>query len=127
MFVCVCVCVCVRERVCVCNFKISKEFCFSSQVGKHYRDPSAISTSQTLTSSTISRPPMTKVNHGKVDISKVSSRLTEAISIIAERAEIRVGDQVSVSGLGCDRKHPTTCLGVVRFVGAVDFVDDDCK
>ena len=86
-----------------------------------------MSTSQSLTSSTILRPPMTKVNHGKVDISKVSSRLTEAIAVIAERAEIRVGDQVSVSGLGYDKKHPTSCLGVVRFVGTVDFVEDDCK
>ena len=97
------------------------------QVGKHYRDPTSLTTSQILTSATTLRPPMTKVNHGKVDISKVSSRLTEAIAVIAERAEIRVGDQVSVSGLGCDKKHPTSCLGVVRFVGAVDFVEDDCK
>jgi hypothetical protein len=95
------------------------------------------------------RPPMTKVNHGKVDISKVSSRLTDAIAEIAERSEIRVrkssltlassrnydirfkflkvGDRVSVSGIISDRKHPTTCQGVVRFAGNVDFVEDDNK
>jgi hypothetical protein len=32
-----------------------------------------------------------------------------------------------VSGLGGDKKQSTSCLGVVRFVGAVDFVDDDSK
>lgn len=84
-----------------------------------------MTSSQSLTSSSYSRPPMTKVNHGKVDISKVSSRLTEAIAVIAERAEIRVGDQVMVAGLG--GKQTTSCVGVVRFVGAVDFVDDDSK
>ena len=94
------------------------------KVGKNYKDPSMTS-SQALSSSTILRPPMTRVNHGKVDISKVSSRLTEAIAVIAERAEIRVGDQVMVSGLG--GKQTTSCSGVVRFVGAVDFVDDDSK
>ena len=41
------------------------------------------------------------VNHGRVDISSVGSRLTEAMNIIAEKAcnEIRVGDRVKVSGL----------------------------
>lgn len=39
----------------------------------------------------------------------------------------KVGDRVSVSGIISDRKHLTTCQGVVRFVGNVDFVDDDNK
>ena len=78
------------------------------------------------------------VNHGKVDVSKIGSRITEAQSIIAEKAigEIRVGDRVSVSGLDVKQfliKQPSkksknyVPVGIVRFVGSVDFVDDDSK
>ena len=52
------------------------------------------------------------VNHGKVDISKVGSRITEAQTVIAEKAagEVRVGDRVSVSGLDVKQflmRHPS--------------------
>ena len=57
---------------------------------------------------------------------------------IAEKAagEIRVGDRVSVSGLDVKQflmRHPSKKsknyepIGTVRFVGSVDFVDDDSK
>ena len=78
------------------------------------------------------------VNHGKVDVSKIGSRITEAQTIIAERAagEIRVGDRVSVAGLdvkqflignsgGKLKLHEP--IGTVRFVGSVDFVDNDSR
>ena len=78
------------------------------------------------------------VNHGKVDVSKIGSRITEAQTIIAEKAagEIRVGDRVSVAGLdvkqflmgqagGKSKKYEA--IGTVRFVGSVDFVDDDSR
>ena len=76
------------------------------------------------------------VNHGKVDISSVGSRLTEAMNIIAEKGchEIRVGDRVKVSGLDIqmqDNHHlhnkfkPFEPLGTVRFIGTVDFVEED--
>ena len=51
------------------------------------------------------------VNHGKVDISSVGSRLTEAMNIIAEKGchEIRVGDRVKVSGLDIQMQdNPTS-------------------
>ena len=78
------------------------------------------------------------VNHGKVDISKVGSRITEAQTVIAEKAagEIRVGDRVSVSGLDVKQflmRHPSKKsknyqpIGTVRFVGSVDFANDDSK
>ena len=78
------------------------------------------------------------VNHGKVDVSKIGSRITEAQSIIAEKAagEIRVGDRVSVAGLDVKQslnKQSTKKtknyepVGTVRFVGSVDFADDDSK
>ena len=78
------------------------------------------------------------VNHGKVDISKVGSRITEAQTIIAEKAagEVRVGDRVSVSGLDVKQflmRHPSKRsknyqpIGTVKFVGSVDFVDDNSK
>ena len=78
------------------------------------------------------------VNHGKVDVSRIGSRITEAQSIIAEKAtgEIRVGDRVSVAGLDVKQflmRQPSKKskkyepIGTVRFVGSVDFVDDDSK
>ena len=78
------------------------------------------------------------VNHGKVDISKVGSRITEAQTVIAEKAagEVRVGDRVSVSGLDVKQflmRHPSKKsknyqpIGTVRFVGSVDFANDDSK
>ena len=74
------------------------------------------------------------VNHGKVDISNVGSRLEQAMNVIAEKGcnEIRVGDRVKVRGLdhppqGGDNRHfkPFEPLGTVRFIGNVDFVDED--
>ena len=76
------------------------------------------------------------VNHGKVDISSVGSRLTEAMNIIAEKGchKIRVGDRVKVSSLDIqmqDTPHPHNKLkpfeplGTVRFIGTVDFVEED--
>ncbi|XP_040569889.1 CAP-Gly domain-containing linker protein 3 [Lepeophtheirus salmonis] len=88
-------------------------------VSKGIKDPSI--TSQ------ISNSPINKtkvVNRGRVDVSKVSSKLTNAIEEIAERKEIKEGDRVRVSCIDGARKgikHP----GVVRFVGTVDFVDDN--
>ena len=79
------------------------------------------------------------VNHGKVDVSRIGSRITEAQSIIAEKAagEIRVGDRVNVAGLDVKqflmRQPPTRRtknyqpVGTVRFVGSVDFVDDGSR
>ena len=78
------------------------------------------------------------MNHGKVDVSRIGSRITEAQTIIAEKAagEIRVGDRVSVAGLDVKQflnSLPTRRaknyqpIGTVRFVGSVDFVEDDSK
>ena len=83
----------------------------------------------------MSRPPMTKVNHGKVDVSKVSPRIHEAMTVIAEKGkdEIRVGDRVLVEdllvdGTTCSNNSKTgSCFGTVRFVGRVDFVEGDNK
>ncbi len=63
------------------------------------------------------------VNHGKVDTSHVSSRLTDCLAKIEERQRqvLRVGDRVSVKTGG--KKHQ----GILRFIGQVDFVDDDEK
>ncbi len=90
-----------------------------------------------------SRP--TVVNKGKVDISHVSSRLTECLAVIEEKQEIRVGDRVRVTGLvqvasgnqllqqshaaglGHYAKGMSECDGTVRFVGTVDFVEDENK
>ncbi|CAB4066864.1 CLIP3_4 [Lepeophtheirus salmonis] len=72
-------------------------------VSKGIKDPSI--TSQ------ISNSPINKtkvVNRGRVDVSKVSSKLTNAIEEIAERKEIKEGDRVRFV-----------------FVGTVDFVDDN--
>ena len=71
-------------------------------------------------------------------MSRIGSRITEAQSIIAEKAagEIRVGDRVSVAGLDVKQflnSLPTRRaknyqpVGTVRFVGSVDFVEDDSK
>ena len=75
---------------------------------------------------------MTKVNHGKVDVSKVSPRIHEAMTVIAEKGkdEIRVGDRVLVEDLlvdGNNSKTAGSCFGTVRFVGRVDFVEGDNK
>ena len=75
------------------------------------------------------------VNHGKVNVSNIGSRITEAQSIIAEKAagEIRVGDRVSVSGLDVKQRPAGRTsknyepIGTIRFVGSVDFVDDGSK
>ena len=88
----------------------------------------------------MSRPPMTKVNHGKVDVSKVSPRIHEAMTVIAEKGkdEIRVGDRVLVEDLLVDAHGGNTtsnsnnsktgsCFGTVRFIGRVDFVEGDNK
>lgn len=89
----------------------------------------------------MSRP--TIVNKGKVDISHVSSRLTDCLAVIEEKQEVRVGDRVRVtdlvqvassnqllaqshaSGVGHYARGRSECDGTVRFVGSVDFVDDD--
>ena len=63
------------------------------------------------------------VHHGKVDISHVQAKFHTAMSVIAERAEVRVGDRVMVKDVLPSRG----CKGVVRFVGSVDFVDDMTK
>ena len=91
----------------------------------------------------MSRPPMTKVNHGKVDVSKVSPRIHEAMTVIAEKGkdEIRVGDRVLVEDLLVDahgggnsssssnsnNSKTSSCFGTVRFIGRVDFVEGDNK
>ena len=86
----------------------------------------------------MTRPPMTKVNHGKVDVSKVAPRIHEAMTVIAEKGkdEIRVGDRVLVedllvsnadNGNNSNGNKTGSCLGTVRFVGRVDFVEGDNK
>ena len=71
-------------------------------------------------------------------MSRIGSRITEAQTIIAEKAtgEIRVGDRVSVAGLDVNqflnslttrRAKNYQPIGTVRFVGSVDFVEDDSK
>ena len=99
-------------------------------MGKNYRDTEAL---KALAGA--SKQPYT-VNHGKVDISHVSSRLTEALAVIEEKAEIRIGDRVRVRDLNQQRHHihhtkgekaNDVGEGVVRFVGKVDFVMDDEK
>ena len=60
------------------------------------------------------------VNHGKVDVSHVRAKFQTAMTAIAERAELRVGDRVWVEEV----THGKGCKGVVRFMGSVDFVDD---
>ena len=95
------------------------------KVGKNYRDPMEIERNA------MTRPPMTKVNHGKVDVSKVSPRIHEAMTVIAEKGkdEIRVGDRVLVEDLlvSNDSSKTGSCFGTVRFVGRVDFVEGDNK
>lgn len=102
-----------------------------TKVGRHYRDPEEELVAGSK-STTISRPPMTKVNHGKVDVSRVGSRLTEAMTNIAAKGstEIRVGDRVNVTDLGRKNDNQgkkSACHGTVRFVGSVDFVEGDNK
>ena len=72
---------------------------------------------------------MTKVNHGKVDVSKVAPRIHEAMSHIAEKGkdEIKVGDRVNVVEINDGTAKKKSCLGTVRFVGSVDFVEGDNK
>ena len=85
-----------------------------SKVGSNYRDPDE-ATGRLPYAMTASRPPMTRVNHGKVDVSKVVPRIHEAMSNIAEKAkdEIRVGDRVNVDDLiWGDKKR--SCYGTVR-------------
>ena len=50
-----------------------------AKAGKHYKDPLE------QEKPAYSRPPMTRVNHGKVDVSKVAPRIHEAMSVIAEK------------------------------------------
>ena len=52
---------------------------FHFKAGKNYRDPMEIERNA------MTRPPMTKVNHGKVDVSKVAPRIHEAMTVIAEK------------------------------------------
>jgi len=63
------------------------------------------------------------VNYGKVDVSHVQAKFHTAMSVIAEKAEIRVGDRVMVKEVAPGKG----CKGVIRFVGSVDFVDDMTK
>jgi hypothetical protein len=74
---------------------------------------------------------MTRVNHGKVDVSKVAPRIHDAMSVIAQKGncEIRVGDRVNVDELGANdgSSKKRSCFGTVRFVGRVDFVNGDNK
>ena len=95
------------------------------KVGKNYRPKSP---------GPMGNPLNKIVNHGRVDVSRVGSRLSDAMTQIAERAmnEIRVGDRVTVSGLDIshqqgDKMRRYDPLGTVRFVGPVDFVDDDAR
>ena len=100
-----------------------------SKAGKYYKDP--VEQDRNSYVLTASRPPMTRVNHGKVDVSKVAPRIHEAMTVIAEKGkdEIKVGDRVNVEELVAnDGSHKTkSCLGTVRFVGSVDFVQGDNK
>jgi len=97
-----------------------------AKAGKNYKDPTFEQEKPSYT-----RPPMTKVNHGKVDVSKVAPRIHEAMTVIAEKGkdEIKVGDRVNVKDLlANDGSNKTrSCLGTVRFVGSVDFVKGDNK
>ena len=70
-----------------------------AKAGKNYRDP--FEQERQSYAQTASRPPMTRVNHGKVDVSKVAPRIHEAMSHIAEKGkdEIKVGDRVNVVDL----------------------------
>ena len=87
-----------------------------AKVGKNYRDP--FETERQSYAQTASRPPMTRVNHGKVDVSKVAPRIHEAMSNIAEKGkdEIKVGDRVNVTDLASNDGSPKkkSCLGTVR-------------
>jgi len=97
-----------------------------AKAGKNYKDPTFEQEKPCYT-----RPPMTKVNHGKVDVSKVAPRIHEAMTVIAKKGkdEIKVGDRVNVKDLVAnDGTNKTrSCLGTVRFVGSVDFVKGDNK
>ena len=97
-----------------------------AKAGKNYKDPFSEPEKPHY-----SRPPMTKVNHGKVDISKVAPRIHDAMSVIAEKGkdEIKVGDRVNVNDVVTNDGHNKTrsCLGTVRFVGRVDFVKGENK
>ncbi len=99
-----------------------------AKVGRNYRDPGE--NERSSYAMTAMRPPILRVNHGKVDVSKVAPRIHEAMNNIAEKgnAEIRVGDRVNVTDLddGVSGKK-TSCYGTVRFVGRVDFVAGDNK
>lgn len=53
-------------------------------------------------------------------MSHVQGKIHTAMAIIAEKAEIRIGDRVHVKEVMPGRG----CKGVVRFIGSVDFVDD---
>ena len=86
-------------------------------------------------------PPAPKPVHiGNVDVRHVGSRLTERLSVIEARAAVRVGDRVRVRGLeraqfhvhhtkGGDDMSPggrgEEAEGVVRYIGRVDFVEDE--
>ena len=101
-----------------------------AKAGKNYRDP--FEQERQSYAQTASRPPMTRVNHGKVDVSKVAPRIHEAMSHIAEKGkdEIKVGDRVNVVDLMPNDGSTTkkkSCIGTVRFVGSVDFVEGDNK
>jgi len=69
---------------------------------------------------TVKRPVKPTVNFGKVDVSHVQGKIQTAMQIIADRAEIRIGDRVYVKEVMPGKG----CKGVVRFIGSVDFVDD---
>ena len=60
------------------------------------------------------------INHGKVDVSHVRAKFHTAMEAIAETKEIKIGDRVWVKDVGNDK----SCLGTIRFMGSVDFVDD---
>jgi len=53
-------------------------------------------------------------------VSHVQGKIHTAMAIIAEKAEIKIGDRVYVKEVMPGRG----CKGVIRFIGSVDFVDD---
>ena len=68
------------------------------------------------------------MNRGKVDVSHVSSRLTECLAVIEEKQEIKVGDRVRVNIPDPNKRAKEASAeeeGTVRFVGKVDFTRDD--
>jgi CAP-Gly domain-containing linker protein 3/4 len=96
-----------------------------AKVGKHYKQEERPSSRQPLV-----------VNRGKVDTSRVASRLTECLEKQEKQAEIRVGDRVLVASeagghvLINSGPRQRRVAGTVRFVGSVDFdtgADEDEK